>query len=139
MVNLTPKMREYCEYVIEGLTNPEIAEKLNVSLITAKVNTSRAMRAYNVRNRVELALAYYKDKKMLEEYEYKEKENERSETLVKTLDKLRIAVEALKKYADSSNWKTDESGENCCWISNDGYEDAQEALAKIKENSDGSE
>lgn len=132
MVNLTPKMREYCEYVIEGLTNPEIAEKLNVSLITAKVNTSRAMRAYNVRNRVELALAYYKDKKMLEEYDYKEKENERSETLVKTLDKLRIAVEALKKYADSSNWKTDESGENCCWI-------AQEALAKIKENSDGSE
>lgn len=132
MVNLTPKMREYCEYVIEGLTNPEIAEKLNVSLITAKVNTSRAMKAYNVRNRVELALAYYKDKKMLEEYEYKEKENERSETLVKTLDKLRIAVEALKKYADSSNWKTDESGENCCWI-------AQEALAKIKENSDGSE
>lgn len=132
MVNLTPKMREYCEYVIEGLTNPEIAEKLNVSLITAKVNTSRAMRAYNVRNRVELALAYYKDKKMLEEYEYKEKENERSETLVKTLDKLRIAVEALKKYADSSIWKTDESGENCCWI-------AQEALAKIKENSDGSE
>lgn len=132
MVNLTPKMREYCEYVIEGLTNPEIAEKLNVSLITAKVNTSRAMRAYNVRNRVELALAYYKDKEMLEDYEYKEKENERSETLVKTLDKLRIAVEALKKYADSSNWKTDESGENYCWI-------AQEALAKIKENSDGSE
>lgn len=132
MVNLTPKMREYCEYVIEGLTNPEIAEKLNVSLITAKVNTSRAMRAYNVRNRVELALAYYKDKKMLEEYEYKEKENERSETLVKTLDKLKIAVEALKKYADSSNWKTNEFGENCCWI-------AQEALAKIKENSDGSE
>lgn len=132
MVNLTPKMREYCEYVIEGLTNPEIAEKLNVSLITAKVNTSRAMRAYNVRNRVELALAYYKDKKMLEEYDYKEKENERSETLVKTLDKLKIAVEALKKYADSSNWKTNEFGENCCRI-------AQEALAKIKENSDGSE
>ena len=83
----------------------------------------------------------------LEENTYDEIPSGRVETLVQAIDKieklemkLKIAVEALKEYADEFFWddcKTPDDNydyihPNCAWYS-DGYKTAQEALAKIKE------
>jgi NarL family two-component system response regulator LiaR len=56
--NLTPRELEVLALLAEGLTNPEIAERLNVSRSTAKAHVSHILSKLEVSNRAEaVALA----------------------------------------------------------------------------------
>ena len=82
---------------------------------------------------------------MLDKYNYNDEPSGRVDTLAMALDKcerlerqLKIAVEALKEYAEEDNWEDCHAG----FLDNPidygcygyyGYQQAQEALLKIKE------
>jgi DNA-binding CsgD family transcriptional regulator len=53
--SLSPMERQVASYVIEGLTNKEIAKKLGNSPITVGVHLTRAYKKSGVRTRTELA------------------------------------------------------------------------------------
>ncbi len=54
-LNLSPRKTEICKYLILGLKNEEIADKLNVSKHTVKAYVSAIIYDTNVRNRTQLA------------------------------------------------------------------------------------
>jgi NarL family two-component system response regulator LiaR len=57
--DLTPREREVLELMVEGLTNPEIAERLTVSRSTAKAHVSNVLSKMGATNRAEaIALAF---------------------------------------------------------------------------------
>ena len=64
-----------------------------------------------------------------------------SEVLIKTIEKcerlqkqLDIAVECLEKYADHQNWQDECAGaEDCLYIDDCAYKEAEETLKQIKE------
>lgn len=57
--DLTPREREVLALMVEGLTNPEIADRLNVSRSTARAHVSQILSKLNVSNRAEaIALAF---------------------------------------------------------------------------------
>jgi NarL family two-component system response regulator LiaR len=60
--DLTPREREVLELMVEGLTNPEIAERLIVSRSTAKAHVSNVLSKLGAANRAEaIALAFQHD------------------------------------------------------------------------------
>lgn len=118
MKKMPKRIRQICECLVRGLNNREISEELDISYITVKLHVSRALKLFRVKDRTQLVIAYLKEKKMLDEYNYEEQKDERSQTLTKVIDKLAVAVEALKQ------WDSDI---------------ARTALAKIKEPIDENE
>lgn len=57
--DLTPREREVLALMVEGLTNPDIAESLNVSRSTARAHVSQILSKLGVNNRAEaIALAF---------------------------------------------------------------------------------
>lgn len=57
--DLTPREREVLNLLVEGLNNPEIAVKLNVSRSTARAHVSQILSKLGVSNRAEaIALAF---------------------------------------------------------------------------------
>ncbi len=52
--NLTPREQEVLVLIAEGLTNPEIAEKLIISVKTVDRHRENIMRKLNMHNRIEL-------------------------------------------------------------------------------------
>lgn len=53
---MTPREEEVVVAVCEGLTNAEIAERLNVSLSTVKTHLGQIREKIGARNRVELVI-----------------------------------------------------------------------------------
>lgn len=57
--DLTPRERQVLDLLVEGLNNPEIAAKLNVSRSTARAHVSQILSKLGVSNRAEaIALAF---------------------------------------------------------------------------------
>lgn len=52
---LTPREREIINLVLAGMLNKQIAEKLNLALVTVKVHRGRLMRKLGARTAAELA------------------------------------------------------------------------------------
>lgn len=99
---ISPAEERVCQLLVEGLSYQEIANILNVKLITVKKQAESVMHKFNLKNNVSLAVFYYKNymegKEMpLEEYSYEEVESGRSETLVKALEKMEKLKEGLNR------------------------------------------
>jgi DNA-binding NarL/FixJ family response regulator len=56
MDRLTPRQRDVLELIAAGLSNKEIARKLNIAEATTKIHIAGLMRALGVRNRTEAAV-----------------------------------------------------------------------------------
>lgn len=55
--SLTPRQMQVCELVVEGLTNKEIAERLDITVHTVKVHRAEVMRQMGVDSVAELVRA----------------------------------------------------------------------------------
>lgn len=58
---LTPRQQEVLEWLLKGLTNAKIAQKLGISAETVKLHVSAILQAFNVTTRIDLVLAYAHD------------------------------------------------------------------------------
>jgi DNA-binding NarL/FixJ family response regulator len=57
--DLTPREREVFDLVVQGLSNPEICSRLNVSEATAKTHVARVLDKLGVRDRVQAVIYAY--------------------------------------------------------------------------------
>jgi NarL family two-component system response regulator LiaR len=60
--NLTPREREVLALMVEGLTNPEIAERLSISRATATAHVSHILSKLGVSNRAEAIVLAIRNK-----------------------------------------------------------------------------
>lgn len=60
--NLTPREREVLSLMVEGLTNPEIAEQLSISRATATAHVSHILNKLGVSNRAEAIVLAIRNK-----------------------------------------------------------------------------
>ena len=61
MLKLNKTQKKVCECLLLDMSNREMAAKLDLAYITIKMNISKALRENNLKTRVGLALAYYKE------------------------------------------------------------------------------
>ena len=61
---LTAREEEVLLVVARGLTNPEIADELHISLSTVKTHLASLMAKLGARNRVEIAMWAYETKRI---------------------------------------------------------------------------
>lgn len=59
-IPLSPRAKEALPYVVAGLSNREIATKMDVEVRTVKAYVHNAFRHFKVKNRVALAVIAYK-------------------------------------------------------------------------------
>ncbi|HUG28874.1 MAG TPA: LuxR C-terminal-related transcriptional regulator [Gemmatimonadales bacterium] len=57
---LTPRQREVVHLIAEGLTNKEIASRLNIALHTVKTHVHAALMKLRVQSRLELAVMVHR-------------------------------------------------------------------------------
>lgn len=60
--NLTNREREILQYIVEGMNNPHIAEKLNISIRTVETHKTSIMRKLDLNSTVELVKFAIKNK-----------------------------------------------------------------------------
>ena len=53
--NLTPREKDMIEYIVEGYTNKELANKFNISPHTVKALLEKIFDKLEIKNRVQLA------------------------------------------------------------------------------------
>lgn len=56
---LTPRQRQVIHLIAEGLTNKEIASKLNIAVHTVKTHVHTVLTTLQLRSRLELAILVY--------------------------------------------------------------------------------
>ena len=61
MLKLNKTQKKICDCLLLDMSNREMATELGLAYITIKMNISKALRENNLKTRVGLALAYYKD------------------------------------------------------------------------------
>jgi DNA-binding NarL/FixJ family response regulator len=59
VASLTPREREVLDLLIEGLSNPEICERLVITDATAKTHVARILQKLGVRDRVQVVIYAY--------------------------------------------------------------------------------
>lgn len=57
---LTPRQREVIHLIAEGLTNKQIAGRLNIAVHTVKTHVHTVLRMLRLRSRLELAVMVYR-------------------------------------------------------------------------------
>ena len=57
---LTPREREVCRLVADGLSNAEVAERICIEPASVKRSVTRILAKLGLRDRVQLAVAWYK-------------------------------------------------------------------------------
>jgi len=57
---LTPREREVCRLVADGLSNAEVAERLTVEPASVKRSVTRILAKLGLRDRVQIAVRWYK-------------------------------------------------------------------------------
>jgi len=57
---LTPREREVCRLVADGLSNAEVAEQLTVEPASVKRSVTRILAKLGLRDRVQIAVRWYK-------------------------------------------------------------------------------
>lgn len=60
-MKLTPKQKEVLSLLIDGLSNQEIADKMFITESTVKLHVRDILRKYNLRDRLQLIVKYYKN------------------------------------------------------------------------------
>lgn len=61
--HLSPREREVLEFLLENLSNKEIAKRLNISERTAKFHVSNLLAKFDVRRRVDLVMLQFHDQR----------------------------------------------------------------------------
>jgi DNA-binding NarL/FixJ family response regulator len=59
LAELTPREREVFELLVQGLSNPEICERLVISEATAKTHVARILQKLGLRDRVQIVIFAY--------------------------------------------------------------------------------
>lgn len=70
MIKLTKREEEVVNLVAKGLSNLEISNIMNIKLMTVKVHINHARKAFNAKSRVDLALKYLEDRKLIKRATY---------------------------------------------------------------------
>lgn len=60
-MELTEKQKQICDMLVVGAGNKQIAQEMGISINTVKMCLLTIMKKFGVKNRTELAIAYYKD------------------------------------------------------------------------------
>ena len=134
---------EILDLVLKGKTNPEISELVGCKESTVKRYVGELLKENGAKTREELIVKVLGGDEMLEDWDYKERESGRSETLIKAIEKieslekkLNLALSCIKDYADEDNWTghNDSSADIWCGPRGiDGFRHAQKTLKEIEE------
>lgn len=65
MIELTPRVEQVCSLIAKGMSDKEIARELNMAEMTVRLHGVTARKAFNAKNRTELALKYLEDRGLI--------------------------------------------------------------------------